>query len=217
MSLNIKNEEVHAAVRELAQVLGMSQTSAVEVAVRAKLAELDVERQRAERERRIRQAVADCSRRSSTMDRPLADHGRPLRPRDGPSPMIIDASAIVAIAPSRADSRGCSPRSSQPPRCASCRRRPTSRPESSSIRAGTPSRGVGLDELIADNGIEVVAFTAEQAKIARQAYRDYGRGSGHPANLNFGDCFSYALAAERREPLLFVGDDFGHTDIRSAV
>jgi len=59
MSLNIKNEEVHAAVRELAQVLGMSQTSAVEVAVRAKLAELDVERQRAERERRIRQAVAD--------------------------------------------------------------------------------------------------------------------------------------------------------------
>jgi len=59
MGLNIKNEEVHAAVRELAQVLGMSQTSAVEVAVRAKLAELDVERQRAERERRIRQAVAD--------------------------------------------------------------------------------------------------------------------------------------------------------------
>ena len=65
--------------------------------------------------------------------------------------------------------------------------------------------------------IEVLAFTAEQAKIARQAYRDYGRGSGHPANLNFGDCFSYALAAERREPLLFVGDGFGHTDIRSAV
>ena len=59
MSLNIKNEDVHAAVRELAQALGMSQTSAVEVAVRAKLAELDVERQRAERERRIRQAVAD--------------------------------------------------------------------------------------------------------------------------------------------------------------
>ena len=59
MGLNIKNEDVHAAVRELAQVLGMSQTSAVEVAVRAKLAELDVERQRAERERRIRQAVAD--------------------------------------------------------------------------------------------------------------------------------------------------------------
>ena len=59
MGLNIKNEEVHAAVRELALVLGMSQTSAVEVAVRAKLAELDGERQRAERERRIRQAVAD--------------------------------------------------------------------------------------------------------------------------------------------------------------
>ena len=66
-------------------------------------------------------------------------------------------------------------------------------------------------------GIEVVPVTDEQARIARQAYRDYGRGSGHPANLNFGDCFSYALAAERREPLLYVGDDFGHTDIRSAL
>ena len=59
MSLNIKNEDVHEAVRELARVLGVSQTSAVEVAVRAKLAELDVDRQRVEREKRIRQAVAD--------------------------------------------------------------------------------------------------------------------------------------------------------------
>ena len=80
-----------------------------------------------------------------------------------------------------------------------------------------PISGRGLDEVLADFAIDIVPLTAEQAKIARQAYRDYGRGSGHPANLNFGDCFSYALAAERREPLLFVGDDFGHTDIRSAV
>ena len=59
--------------------------------------------------------------------------------------------------------------------------------------------------------------TAEQAKIARQAYRDYGRGSGHRANLNFGDCFSYALARVKREPLLYKGDDFVHTDLRSAI
>jgi ribonuclease VapC len=59
--------------------------------------------------------------------------------------------------------------------------------------------------------------TAEQAHIARQAYRDYGRGSGHPANLNFGDCFSYALASEKREPILFKGDDFVHTELRSAL
>jgi ribonuclease VapC len=71
-----------------------------------------------------------------------------------------------------------------------------------------------LDELIGDVNIVIEPVTVEQAKIARQAYRDYGRGSGHPANLNFGDCFSYALARDKREPMLWKGDDFGHTDIR---
>jgi ribonuclease VapC len=52
--------------------------------------------------------------------------------------------------------------------------------------------------------------------IARQAYRDIGRGSGHPAGLNFGDCFAYALAKAHSETLLFKGDDFTHTDIRAA-
>ncbi|KAA9106535.1 type II toxin-antitoxin system VapC family toxin [Microbacterium rhizomatis] len=50
--------------------------------------------------------------------------------------------------------------------------------------------------------LEVVPVTAEHAHLAREAYRDYGRGSSHPANLNDGDCFSYALASERRQPLL---------------
>ena len=58
--------------------------------------------------------------------------------------------------------------------------------------------------------------TAEQASIARQAYRDYGRGSGHPAGLNFGDCLSYALAKALDEELLFKGTDFTRTDIRPA-
>ena len=80
-----------------------------------------------------------------------------------------------------------------------------------------PVRSSRFDAMVEQFGIEVVPVTAEQVRIARQAYRDYGRGSGHPANLNFGDCFSYALAAERREPLLYVGDDFGHTDIRSTL
>jgi ribonuclease VapC len=52
-----------------------------------------------------------------------------------------------------------------------------------------------------------------QARMAREAYRDFGKGSGHPARLNFGDCFAYALAAEKGEPLLFKGDDFSQTDI----
>ena len=74
-----------------------------------------------------------------------------------------------------------------------------------------------FDELIERFGIALEPVTEVQAKIARQAYRDYGKGSGHAANLNFGDCFSYALAREKREPLLYKGDDFGHTDLRSAL
>jgi ribonuclease VapC len=80
-----------------------------------------------------------------------------------------------------------------------------------------PEISRAFDDLIDRAQIEVEPVTAEQAQIARQAYRDYGRGSGHPANLNFGDCFSYALARAKREPILFKGDDFGHTDLRSAL
>ena len=74
-----------------------------------------------------------------------------------------------------------------------------------------------LDDMILDSEIVIEPVTVEQARIARQAYRDYGKGSGHRANLNFGDCFSYALAREKREPILFKGDDFVHTDLHSAV
>lgn len=74
-----------------------------------------------------------------------------------------------------------------------------------------------LDALLRLVGAEIVAVDEEQATIAADAYRDFGRGSGHAASLNFGDCFSYALAASTGEPLLYKGDDFGHTDIRTAV
>ena len=74
----------------------------------------------------------------------------------------------------------------------------------------------GLDDLLADLSIEVVDFTVAQAKIARGAHHDFGRGSGHPAKLNYGDCFSYALAKDSGEPLLWKGDNFGHTDVRRA-
>jgi ribonuclease VapC len=73
------------------------------------------------------------------------------------------------------------------------------------------------DELVERFSIHIEPVTESQARIARQAYRDYGRGSGHPANLNFGDCFTYALAREKREPVLWKGDNFGHTDLRAAV
>jgi ribonuclease VapC len=74
-----------------------------------------------------------------------------------------------------------------------------------------------FDQFIAEAGIEVDPVTFSQARIARDAYRDYGKGSGHKASLNFGDCFAYALAKETNEPLLFKGDDFGNTDIASAL
>jgi ribonuclease VapC len=74
-----------------------------------------------------------------------------------------------------------------------------------------------LDELLAVSNITVEPVTERQARIAREAYRDYGKGSGHSARLNFVDCFAYALARDRNEPLLFKGDDFRHTDIRPAI
>ncbi|MCI4675208.1 type II toxin-antitoxin system VapC family toxin [Candidatus Mycolicibacterium alkanivorans] len=74
-----------------------------------------------------------------------------------------------------------------------------------------------VERLIGQLGIATVSFDAEQAVSATRAYREFGRGSGHPAGLNLGDCFSYALAAVTGEPLLYVGDDFTHTDITSAA
>lgn len=61
--------------------------------------------------------------------------------------------------------------------------------------------------------IRVAMVTVEQGEIAHEAYWRFGIGSGHHARLNFGDCFSYALAKATGEPLLFKGDDFNHTDL----
>jgi ribonuclease VapC len=74
-----------------------------------------------------------------------------------------------------------------------------------------------FDELVEAAELQVEAVTASQARIARDAYRDFGKGSGHKARLNFGDCFAYALAKATGEALLFKGDDFGHTDITPAL
>ncbi|VAZ89697.1 type II toxin-antitoxin system VapC family toxin [Mycobacterium pseudokansasii] len=74
-----------------------------------------------------------------------------------------------------------------------------------------------LDELLEEARFVVEPVAERQARLARQAYADFGKGSGHPAGLNFGDCLSYALAVDLREPLLWKGNDFGHTDVRSAL
>lgn len=130
--------------------------------------------------------------------------------------MIVDSSAIVAILKQEPDWRifAASLDAS----------------EEISLSAGTyleisvvigrlndPVMNRQIDELIEEFSILIEPFTEEQARIARQAYRDFGKGSGHRANLNFGDCFTYALARVKREPLLYKGDDFVHTDLRSAL
>lgn len=74
-----------------------------------------------------------------------------------------------------------------------------------------------LDELLVAAEFVIEPVTEHQARLARQAYADFGKGSGHRAGLNFGDCLSYALALDTREPLLWKGDDFGHTGIGSAL
>lgn len=73
-----------------------------------------------------------------------------------------------------------------------------------------------LDDFLRAAASAIEPVSEEQARIGRDAYRDFGKGSGHPAQLNFGDCFAYALAKVTGEPLLFKGSDFGHTDVTLA-
>jgi ribonuclease VapC len=72
-----------------------------------------------------------------------------------------------------------------------------------------------LDLWLHKAGVEIVSVDGEQIVVARRAWRRYGKGR-HPAGLNYGDCFSYALAKTHNEPLLFKGDDFSHTDVEAA-
>ncbi len=129
--------------------------------------------------------------------------------------MIVDSSVIVAILKDEPDGLVLSKKLDS---ADSLSMSAASYLESSIVldKQRDPILSAGLDDLIEDANIVIEPVTAAQAKIARQAYRDYGKGSGHPANLNFGDCFSYALAREKREPLLYKGDDFEHTDLRAA-
>lgn len=130
--------------------------------------------------------------------------------------MIIDTSAIIAIATGEPEAEEFVRRiSSASPRRLSA----ASYLESGIVLDGrrNPILTRDLDALLERIDMTIEPVTAHQARIARQAYRDFGRGSGHPARLNFGDCFAYALAKDTDEELLFKGDDFIHTDVRAAV
>ena len=125
--------------------------------------------------------------------------------------MIVDSSAILAILFAEPD--------------ASVFAKAISEAESCKISAATfvevavvveahtkDSGSRQLDAFLRRAGIEIQSVTEEQAHLARQAYSDFGKGR-HPAGLNFGDCFSYALAKATGEPLLFKGNDFSKTDM----
>jgi len=85
------------------------------------------------------------------------------------------------------------------------------------IEHRAPDNTLKVNRILAEYQIKTIDFTAEQALVTREAYRIYGKASNHKANLNMGDCFSYALAITSGEPLLFVGDDFKHTDVPAAL
>ncbi len=130
--------------------------------------------------------------------------------------MILDPSAIVAILEEEADYVTLVSRLSQSRKN---RISAASYFEASIVidARRNPILSGRLDELLGTHKVIIESVTEAQARIARQAYRDYGRGSGHPAALNFGDCFAYALAKDLAEPLLYKGDDFSRTDVRSAL
>lgn len=130
--------------------------------------------------------------------------------------MIVDTSAILAILRNEAERQAFLGALADADRC---RMSAGTRLELAVVvaRLGDPVIARRVDDLLDALGVEVEPFTADQVSVASAAYADFGRGSGHPAQLNFGDCFAYALARATGEPLLYKGDDFVHTDVRSAL
>ena len=128
----------------------------------------------------------------------------------------MDTSAVLAIA---LDEPGAEPLKETLTRSGNSRMSAPSYVELCAVlqRRERPEIGRLVDRLLDAYGIQIAPFDAHQAHLAAQAYRDYGRGSGHPAQLTLGDSYSYALASATGEPLLYQGDDFRRTDIRSAL
>ena len=129
--------------------------------------------------------------------------------------MIVDTSAILAILFAEADATVYAEAIAGAP----SRRISAANYVEAAIVVESQTRQTGsrqFDAFFREAGIVIEPVDEAQAQAARQAYTDFGKGR-HPAGLNYGDCFSYALAKTRREPLLFKGADFRKTDIESAL
>jgi ribonuclease VapC len=128
--------------------------------------------------------------------------------------MIIDTSAIIAILFDEDDAKTYADAISAAEAC----RASAATFVEASIVVDTQTKSSGgrqVDALFRRAGIAIEPVTEEQAHLARQAFTDFGKGR-HPAGLNYGDCFSYALAKATGEPLLFKGKDFAKTDLIAA-
>ena len=128
--------------------------------------------------------------------------------------MVIDTSAIVAIALNEPESESFEQRIADAPVRLISAATVLEAAMVIETRLGTPG-GIELDFWLHKVEVEIVPVDAEQADQARRAWRRFGKGR-HPAGLNFGDCFPYALSALTQEPLLYKGDDFSKTDIEAA-
>jgi ribonuclease VapC len=130
--------------------------------------------------------------------------------------MIVDASALIAILRDEPGSAECAWAIEQ----AANRRISAVNFVEAAVVIDRTSSAIGsrrFDDLCRKAQLTIEPVTESQARIARETYRDFGKGSGHPAKLNLGDCFAYALARVTGEPLLFKGEDFAHTDITPAI
>lgn len=130
--------------------------------------------------------------------------------------MIVDSSALIAILAGEPDAEELNDVLSGAVRPALS---VANYLEAAIVLDRHPARRAGekLDRYLVAGQVELADVTESQARIARAAYRNFGRGTGHPAGLNFGDCFAYALAIDRDASLLYKGNDFKHTDVRSAL
>ena len=130
--------------------------------------------------------------------------------------MIIDTSALVAILRDEPEAEICARAIES---AAERRISAVNFVEAAVVIDGSrdPIASRRFDDLLREARVLVEPVTEIQARLARDAYRDFGKGSGHPAKLNFGDCFAYALAKIAGEPLLFKGQDFCQTDITVAL
>ncbi|MCG6114254.1 MAG: type II toxin-antitoxin system VapC family toxin [Mesorhizobium sp.] len=130
--------------------------------------------------------------------------------------MVIDTSAIVAIARNEPEARAFAVMLETTP--GKLIAAPTYLECAFVLGGLAPAKGhVFLRDLVADTLITIEPFGQDQLDVAVEARQKFSRGSGHPAKLNFGDCFAYALARTRNLPLLFKGEDFIHTDIVPAL